>query len=252
MTATNDHQGDGSAMRLLELTLPTPAENLALDEALLDEAEASETPCEVLRLWEPAAPLVVVGRSSKLDEEVDRAACARLGIPVLRRASGGAAIVAGPGCLMYAVVLNLETRPELCAIGAAHEFVLGRLADALADVVSGAERRGTSDLALADRKFSGNSLRVKRRHMLYHGTLLYDFPLDLIEECLLTPPRQPGYRQRRTHGDFVQNISAAREELRAAVVSAFTAIETKSDWPVALTMQLTTEKYATQEWTLSR
>ena len=28
---------------------------------------------------------------------------------MLRRASGGAAIVAGPGCLMYAVVLSLQT-----------------------------------------------------------------------------------------------------------------------------------------------
>ena len=50
-------------MKLLELTLPTPAENLALDEALLDAAEAGELPDEVLRLWEPSQPLVVVGRS---------------------------------------------------------------------------------------------------------------------------------------------------------------------------------------------
>ena len=55
-------------MRLLDLTLPTAAENVALDEALLDAAEAaseqgSEEP-EVLRLWEPTQFFVVVGRSS--------------------------------------------------------------------------------------------------------------------------------------------------------------------------------------------
>ena len=47
-----------------------------------------------------------------------------------------------------------------------------------------------SDLALSEtqhrqrfapRKFSGNSLRVKRTHLLYHGTLLYAFDLALIE-----------------------------------------------------------------------
>jgi len=50
-------------MRYLDLTLPSPAENLALDEALLEEAEASGRPTETLRLWEPRQPAVVVGRS---------------------------------------------------------------------------------------------------------------------------------------------------------------------------------------------
>ena len=49
-------------------------------------------------------------------------------IPILRRSSGGAAIVAGPGCLMYAVVLSYEARPELRDISRAHAFVLDRLA----------------------------------------------------------------------------------------------------------------------------
>jgi lipoate-protein ligase A len=49
-------------MKLLDLTLPTPAENLALDEALLDAAEAGELPDEVLRLWEFPQAVVVIGR----------------------------------------------------------------------------------------------------------------------------------------------------------------------------------------------
>ena len=30
---------------------------------------------------------------------------------------------------------------------------------------------------MGELKFSGNSLRVRRTHLLYHGTLLYDFSL---------------------------------------------------------------------------
>ena len=59
-------------MDLLELTLPTPAENLALDEALLLEAESGAG--EVLRLWEWPAPAVVLGSGCKLAEDVDVAA----------------------------------------------------------------------------------------------------------------------------------------------------------------------------------
>ena len=205
-----------SGMKLLELTLPTPAENLALDEALLDQAEANESSCEVLRLWEPEAPMVVVGRSSKLSQEVKAEECQRRNIPVLRRSSGGTSIVAGPGCLMYAVILCLNERPELRAIDHAHRFVLDRIAAAIAPYVPHVRCRGTSDLVLDDSKkcpptspdgtcnpglekppalkVSGNSVRVKRNWLLYHGTLLYNFPIDLIEACLPIPPRQPDYR----------------------------------------------------------
>jgi lipoate-protein ligase A len=87
-------------MKLLDLTLPTPEENLALDEALLDEADAAGRPLETLRLWEPRQTFVVVGRSSSLEREVRLDRCRERGLPILRRVSGGAAIVAGPGCLM--------------------------------------------------------------------------------------------------------------------------------------------------------
>ena len=62
-------------MQLLDLTYPTPAENLACDEALLDEAEAGERADEVLRLWESPQPMVVVGRSSHVAAEVRRDEC---------------------------------------------------------------------------------------------------------------------------------------------------------------------------------
>src|SRR6187200_1117199 len=100
-------------MKLLELTLPTPEENLALDEALLEEAEAGKAADEVLRLWEMPEKVVVVGRSSQVGEEVNLEAVAEAQVPVLRRCSGGAAIVAGPGCLMYSVVLRYEGREHL-------------------------------------------------------------------------------------------------------------------------------------------
>ena len=171
-------------MQLLDFTLPTPQENLALDEALLDTAEESSEPVEMLRFWESDRPVVVLGRSSKAAEESRIDACQNDGVPVLRRCSGGAAIVAGPGCLMYGVVLSYEVHPELRALDLAHRFVLSRLREALLPLAPGVQLRGTSDLAVDDNKFSGNSLRCKRTHLLYHGTLLYDFDLSLISSLL--------------------------------------------------------------------
>jgi len=244
-------------MYRLLLTLETPAENLALDEALLDEAEAAGPDMECLRLWESPQPMVVLGRSSRLDGEVDRTACAARGVPILRRASGGAAIVAGPGCLMYAVVLSCERQPELRGIPHAHAYVLERLATALRVHVPTAQHAGTSDLAMADKrggvlqKFSGNSLRIKRTHLLYHGTLLYDFDLSLASECLRAPPRQPAYRAARDHAEFITNLPLARTSLEECVLAAWPTAGELNDWPRTHVEQLVAERYGQDEWNLA-
>jgi len=239
-------------MKLLELTLPTPAENLALDEALLDAAETGELAHEVLRIWEPAGPLVVVGRSSRVGEEVNLEACRAASVPVLRRSSGGAAVVSGPGCLMYSVVLRYEGRQHLRMIDQAHAHVLGIVASALARLVPGIQHRGTSDLAIGNLKFSGNSLRCKREHLLYHGTLLYDFDLTLIDRLLRMPPRMPDYRSGRQHGEFVTNLPVGGAELRQSVAFAFDAKEGLRDWPQEPTQRLVKVRYSQDSWNLLR
>src|SRR5687768_2813634 len=76
-------------MLFLDLTLDSPAENLALDEALLLEAEDAAESREVLRLWEPRQTFAVLGSSSRYHDEVDIALCRAEGVHVLRRPSGG-------------------------------------------------------------------------------------------------------------------------------------------------------------------
>jgi lipoate-protein ligase A len=235
-------------VRHLDLTLPTAAENLALDEALLEEAEAVARPLETLRLWEPDRAFVVIGRSSKVGIEVREQACREMQIPIVRRVSGGAAVVAGPGCLMYALVLSYELRPALRAVAEAHQFVLNTVAAALEPLAPGLRCRGTSDLCLGQRKVSGNSMRAKRTHLLYHGTLLYDFPLDLVGRCLAMPPRQPAYRNARTHEEFVANLPLEAGTIRRALTRAWGGNEPCPDWPREMTARLVAEKYSRDDW----
>jgi lipoate-protein ligase A len=239
-------------MKLLDLTLESPAENLALDEALLDAAEAGELTGDVLRLWEPPAPLVVVGRSSRVAEEVDLAACQADGVSVLRRATGGAAVVGGPGCLMYSALLSYAGHEHLRLIDQAHRHVPGIVQAALAPLVPGVEHLGTCDLAIGGRKFSGNAVRCKREHLLYHGTLLYAFDLELIGRLLRTPPRQPDYRAGRGHEDFVMNLPLTAATLRRALAAAFGANENLSTWPRERTERLAIERYENQAWNCER
>jgi lipoate-protein ligase A len=174
--------------------------------------------------------------------------CREQSVPVLRRVSGGAAIVAGPGCLMYAVVLSYQRHPELRALSHAHRYVLNRLAEAIKPMLHNVQCRGTSDLAFGTWKFSGNSARCRREHFLYHGTLLYDFPLEWIERYLQTPPRMPDYRENRPHREFVANAPLKVQMLRQAISSVFAASEPCDPWPAERTARLVAEKYGRPKW----
>ena len=228
-------------MQLLDLTLPTPAENLALEEALLLEAEEGRGPDEVLRIWEAQEPMIVMGRSGKLEREVDAGECRRRGVPVFRRASGGGTVVLGPGCLGYAVVVPYSRHAHLRMLDEAHAFVLEKLAAALRALAPGVARHGISDLTFESeglRKFSGNSLRCRREHFLYHGTILYDFDLSLLDSLLQHPPREPDYRAGRAHGEFIANLALPREKVRSAIRSAFGDPPEVTDWPAARVAEL--------------
>jgi len=239
-------------MKLLDLTLDSPAENVALDEALLEAAEAGERPDEVLRLWESPQSMVVVGRSSKIAEEVDAERCRQAGVPIIRRASGGAAVVAGPGCLMYAVVLRYSGREHLRLLDEMHRHVLGIVRAAVAPLASGVEHVAICDLAIGGRKFSGNAVRCKRDHFLYHGTLLYDSDVAMIERLLRMPPRQPDYRRGRSHASFLMNIPISAAKLRAAVCQGFGAHEPLVDWPKDRTAGLVASRHSQNAWNLER
>ena len=245
-------------MYRLNRTLDSPAENLALDEALLEVAELGEISGGVLRLWESPQTFVVLGRSSPAEVEVNLNACQEMHVPVLRRCSGGGTVVAGPGCLMYAVVLDYQTYPQLQAIDLCHQFVLGKVADGLSKLVPNIHLEGTSDLARCEennssilRKFSGNAMRAKRDHVLYHGTLLYDFDLGLLTELLATPTRTPDYRDARDHRQFVTNLPVSRVSLEDALTDAWMADCELSNWPTAKTADVVRSKYLDDDqWTI--
>jgi lipoate-protein ligase A len=235
-------------MLYLDRTLPSAAENLALDEALLLAAEAGQGG-EVLRFWEWPALAVVLGSGCRLAEDVDEGACAADGVPVLRRSSGGGTVLLGPGCLLYSLVLDQEREPALTQIQPSYRYILGRGAAALGGEVAQA---GISDLAVGGRKFSGNAQQRKRRHLLHHGTLLYAFDLGRVGRYLRPPPRQPGYRAGRGHDDFLLNLSLSAPELKRRLRGAWGADTEETSWPEATVRRLVADKYASPEWTRRR
>lgn len=240
-------------MICLDVSFPAPAENLACDEALLDASEEQGGQA-VLRFWESPVPFVVLGYANRIIEEVDVPACRELGLPILRRCSGGGTVVQGPGCLNYAVVLPLSEAPELESITGTNRFVMERTRKAIAGALGRSVAvEGHTDLAIGDLKFSGNAQRRKRDWLLFHGTVLLDeFDRSLISRVLLQPPRQPEYRRSRDHSEFVTGLGLDRATIKNALCSEWRAVDGPGEIPNARIQELVSSRYSREEWNLAR
>lgn len=236
----------------LQQTLPKPAENLALDEALLESAEQGLLQDEVLRCWQADCVFVVLGRSGRVADEVYASKVREDRITLIRRSSGGGTILAGPGCMFFSLVLSLESHPALRMVDSAHQWVLSQLVNALAPLTAGLAARGASDLTVEDLKVGGNSMRIRRNWLLYHGTLLLNMDLHQIHSYLRHPPREPTYRSGRSHLDFVRNLNQPFATVEKHLRNQFKASTVMQGFPLAPILQLCWEKYENDEWTYQR
>lgn len=153
------------------------------DEALLDAVGAGAPPA--LRLYRWAVPALSLGRFQPGDD-VDRAACRRHGVDIVRRPTGGRALLHG-GDLTYAVAM-----PRPAGAAGSVEGVYQLLATALiaglarlgieADVAHSHGRSGPvcfagqqgSDLRVGERKLCGSAQVHRGAAVLQHGAVLLE------------------------------------------------------------------------------
>jgi lipoyl(octanoyl) transferase len=167
---------------------------MRVDVDLLDTVARGAPPA--LRLYTWAAPALSLGRFQD-DAAVDDRACLRLGVDVVRRPSGGRALLHG-GDLTYAVAM---ARPP--GANGRVDTVYARLADGL---IAGLDRLGVraavarnrgelgpvcfssqrgADLRVGDRKVCGSAQVQRDGVVLQHGALLLR-RLSVDETDLLT------------------------------------------------------------------
>jgi lipoate---protein ligase len=236
-------------MRYIDEQLHTPGMLLACDDILLDRCEVDPA-FEALRLWTPETYFVVAGYTNRILDEVRVDACVARGIPLYRRTSGGGTVVQGPGCLNYAVVLRMDRDPSLENISSTGVYVLERIAAAVERVTGTVvEHQGHTDLVVGGRKFSGNAQRRKTQAVLFHGTILLGFDLDVIEELLPMPTHQPEYREGRSHGAFLMNLGLDAAALTAALREEWEATTPYGQLPMEDIRSLAETRYLDHDWT---
>lgn len=243
------------------------ARNMALDEALLASAAQAHT----LRLYWFAPPCLSLGAHQPLDE-VDRAACAAAGVEIVRRPSGGRAVL-HDGELTYALVgpavgpvFGDGVLPSYRRIGAALVDCCARLGLAVA---SGAQGRGVSGPScfgaaapyepLADgAKLAGSAQLRRGGAVLQHGSLRLSRPR--VETATLLRERRAGQRIPADPASLSDLLgrSISREAACSALRDAFAERFAVALRPGALSAAERTaaealeERYGGAEWTARR
>jgi len=231
-----------------------PAAHLACDEVLLDGFDRLG---ETLRFYEIDGPAVILGVSSRWERDVNADECRQAHVPILRRASGGGAVLLAQGCLGYSVIFDLARRTELRMVRASYRWILGRIAGAMAERGVPSQVSGLSDLSWHGRKVGGNAQKRTSRALLHHGTLLYGLDARLPERFLSLPEAAPDYRAGRSHQEFMANIPLPVDELELAVAQALgvpadgAAVDITDDVADAVAT-LVWRKYGSDEWNLRR
>lgn len=176
------------------------------DFALLDAVEGGG-PASV-HVWTSATSAVVLGVSLDAEQEADLDACRERGVAVVRRASGGGAVVVGPGTVQVAFAFPHAISPLLATIEGTKRYCAGLMIEALgrAGCNASLEVDRSGDLRHEDRKVAGVALARRRSASLLHATLLVEADLALLGAVLRHPAREPDYRGGRRHEDFVANV----------------------------------------------
>jgi lipoate---protein ligase len=152
--------------------------NLAMDEALL----RASPPAPAMRVW-VASGCVVVGRGQRVSREVDTAACARDGVPVYRRSSGGGAVYHDTGNLNL-TLLWPGWRPAV-------KDDLANLVAAALTALGLTPHRDDRGVHVNGAKVSGLASQVTRTGSLAHASLLVTTAPDRITTYLSPAPADP-------------------------------------------------------------
>ena len=168
-----------------------------------------------VRVYRVDRPMVVLGRSGRLERDLHLDAVSADGVEVFRRLGGGGAVVLDPGTVQVETAGLIEGPLRLTEwLASFSEWLAAGLELAAR---TGVSRRDVCDLTLGERKVAGACLYRSRNLVHYSVSVLAQAPVALMERYLRHPVRQPSYRAQRSHGAFVASLDVSAEDLERAL-----------------------------------
>ena len=200
-----------------------PAEQMALDEVVLDAVAAGRRP-PLLRFWGWTEPALVLGSNQSLRNEVDLEAAARRGFTLVRRISGGGTMLAEPGRTITWSI----TGPESAVAGMSFVESFAHLdrwaVNALRGLGVDAGYRPLNDIVSPAGKIAGAAQARRRGAFLHHVTMAYSMDPALLLELIRIGRPALAERGVRSAEKVVSPLDTLtglrREEVVAALLAA--------------------------------
>lgn len=220
----------------------SPAMNLALDEVLTTRVgDGRRVP--TLRLWEWDENAVVIGSFQSFRNEVDPVGAARHGFDVVRRISGGGAMLMGAGSI---VTYSLYVPAELVAgmtFADSYAFLDDWVLQALRSLGIDAVYQPLNDIASPQGKIGGAAQkRLANGGVLHHATLSYDMDGEVMTDVLRIGREKLSDKGTVSAAKRVDPLRRQTGLPREAIIETF--IETFTRLYAATPGHITDEEYA--------
>ena len=212
--------------RLLDPQAITSAENMALDEVLL-ELRGQGKGRNTLRFLQFEPRTALVGFHQSIQEELNIPYCLEHGIDVNRRITGGGALLFDESQIGWEIVCEKAFFEAHLPTDALFRRLCEPVAAALRSMGVDAHFRPRNDIEVAGRKISGTGGTDSEDAFLFQGTLLTDFDVETMLSCLRVPLEKlkareiESMRERVTCLAWEMGCIPSGEEVKEALARSF-------------------------------
>lgn len=145
-------------------------------------------------------------------------------IPTIRRFSGGGTVYLDEDSLLVSWIINSSSMP----LPWSHKIY--------APIFPSSFAIREQDYTLGEKKIGGNAQYIQRNRWVHHTTFLWDMSIEKLSRYLPIPEKQPAYRARRSHQDFLTTIHpyfASKEDFVEKIKLSAEQIFQWEEWPLS-------------------
>jgi lipoate---protein ligase len=242
-------------IRLLKTGYNNAYWNMALDEVLMKNVSQSTTDMPTLRLYGWVPPAVSIGYFQSMDEEVDLENCRKTSVDLVRRITGGGAILHDSE-LTYSFITKIYPQNILESYRQICDPIITCLVNLGFNKVSFAP---LNDVVVDGKKVSGYSQTRKKGILLQHGTILLDVDPEKMFTVLKVPNEKIRDKVIDNVTERVMGVNRTFDEVSGALEGAFSMKFAAKHFVDKITTQesrdsqtLIKEKYSTHAWNRRR
>jgi lipoate---protein ligase len=238
-------------IRTVETGFNPAAQNMAIDEALTESV--GEVPILRIYGWRPAA--VSIGYFQSMNEEVDFTKCREIGVDIVRRLTGGGAVLHE-----YELTYSFISRRYPQNIVESYKWICDAIVISINRLGFDASFVPLNDIVIAGKKVSGNAQTRRKGVLLQHGTILLGVDVNKMFSVLKVPSEKlrdkiiKDVKERVTSlaGTTYDNMATSLKTSFAAKFEAKLIDDTLSTEEISHARWLAERKYSSNEWNLRR